>query len=108
MRVALGQIDTTVGDLRGNADKIIAWTRRAAERKVDVVVFPELAINGYPPRDLVEKVSFVERTQCELRRIAAETSALGISVIAGYVGEAEVSAGKRVTNSAAVIEGGEI
>ncbi len=70
MRVALGQIDTTVGDLRGNADKIIAWTRRAAERKADVVVFPELAINGYPPRDLVEKVSFVERTQCELRRIA--------------------------------------
>jgi len=108
MRVALGQIDTTVGDLRGNADKIIAWTRRAAERKADVVVFPELAINGYPPRDLVEKVSFVERTQCELRRIAAETSALGISVIAGYVGEAEASAGKRVTNSAAVIESGEI
>ena len=108
MRIALGQINTTVGDLRGNSDKIIAWVRRAAEKEADVVVFPELAINGYPPRDLVEKPSFVERTQCELKRVAAETSGVDIAIVLGYVGEAHGSAGKRVTNSAAVIERGDL
>ena len=106
MRIALGQINSTVGDLRRNADKIIAFSQRAADRGAEAVVFPELALNGYPPRDLVEKPSFVERTGVELERIASETATLSTSVIVGYVGEACASSGKRVTNSAAVIERG--
>jgi NAD+ synthase/NAD+ synthase (glutamine-hydrolysing) len=108
MRIALGQINSTVGDLSGNADKIVSYSRRAAELGANVVVFPELALNGYPPRDLVEKPSFVERTQIELDRLTAETAALDLAIVLGYVGRADASAGKPVTNSAAVIRNGRI
>ena len=109
MRIALGQINPTVGDLSGNAAKMIAFARRAAEGKAEVVVFPELALNGYPPRDLLEKESFIDRTQTELERLAAETASLDISVICGYVGRAAgAPAGKQITNSAAVLHRGKI
>ena len=108
MRIALAQINSTVGDLAGNADKIIAFAKKAAGLDAEVAVFPELALNGYPPRDLVEKPSFIERTGVELERLARETAALDISIVVGYVGKADVSAGKRVTNSAAVMERGRI
>jgi NAD+ synthase/NAD+ synthase (glutamine-hydrolysing) len=108
MRIALAQINSTVGDLYGNASKIISYSLRAAELGADVVVFPELALNGYPPRDLVEKPSFIERTQVELDRIVAETAKLNPAIVVGYVGRAPASAGKPVTNSAAVIKAGKI
>jgi NAD+ synthase (glutamine-hydrolysing) len=106
MRVALGQTNSTVGDLVANTDKLIEYSRRAAAEGADVVVFPELAINGYPPRDLVEKPTFLERTQEQLDRLAAATANLGVAVICGYVGRASEDSGKQATNSAAVLEGG--
>ena len=108
MRIALGQINTTVGDLGGNADLIVRTARAAAEGGARLVVFPELSLTGYPPRDLVEKPSFLERTQQHLARLAAETAHLDIALIFGYVGRAEVPAGKRATNSAAVVERGRV
>lgn len=108
MRIALGQINPTVGDLHGNTDKMIDFARRAADGKAEVVVFPELALNGYPPRDLVDKPSFIDRTQAELDRLAAATAALDLSVICGYVGRAQSSAGKQITNSAAILRGGQL
>lgn len=108
MRVALGQINTTVGDLAGNTDRMVRMARRAAEGGAEVVVFPELSLTGYPPRDLVEKPSFLDRTQREMDRLAQETSPLGLAVICGYVGRSEAHAGKRATNSAAVLERGQI
>jgi NAD+ synthase/NAD+ synthase (glutamine-hydrolysing) len=109
MRIALGQINPTVGDLRGNAGKMIEYSRRAADRGAQIVVFPELALNGYPPRDLVEKPSFIQRTQAELDRLAAETASLGLSVVCGYVAHANGSpAGKQITNSAAILRGGQV
>src|SRR6516165_3932135 len=108
MRIALAQINSTVGDLSGNADKIVSFSRRAADMGADVVVFPELALNGYPPRDLVEKPSFMERTEIELDRLTGETAALDTAIVVGYVGRADASAGKAVTNSAAVIKSGRI
>jgi NAD+ synthase (glutamine-hydrolysing) len=106
MRIALAQTNSTVGDLAGNASKIIDFSRRAAERGAQTVVFPELALNGYPPRDLVEKSSFLDETERQLERVAGETGALGIAVICGYVGRAHATSGKQVTNSAAVLQGG--
>src|SRR4051812_39589142 len=104
MRIALGQINPTVGDLRRNVDLMVAVSRDAADRKAEVVVFPELSLNGYPPRDLVDKESFLESTTVELERLAAETRDLPLSIITGYVGRAGVNAtGKRATNSAAVL-----
>ena len=70
MRIALAQINPTVGDLAGNADRIARAAREAAARGAEVVVFPELSITGYPPRDLVEKPSFLERSERELERLA--------------------------------------
>src|SRR5579884_4134516 len=56
MKIALGQINPTVGDFCGNAAKIISYTREAQQRGADLILFPELAICGYPPRDLVETI----------------------------------------------------
>jgi NAD+ synthase/NAD+ synthase (glutamine-hydrolysing) len=108
MRIALGQVNTTVGDLAGNAGRIIRMAREAAARGADLVVFPELAINGYPPRDFVEKPSFLDRTEEQLERLAAETAALDAAIVCGYVGRSHASTGKRALNNAAVIERGKI
>ncbi|MGD0200158.1 MAG: nitrilase-related carbon-nitrogen hydrolase, partial [Bryobacteraceae bacterium] len=86
MRIALAQINTTVGDLAGNTNLIVRAAREAASRGAELAVFPELAITGYPPRDLVEKASFLDRTEEQLGRLAEETSALDLALICGYVG----------------------
>src|SRR5713226_6326810 len=108
MKIALGQINTTVGDLSGNVNLMVAAARRASGLGADVAAFPELSISGYPPRDLVEKESFLERSECELQRLARETAGLPISLICGYVGKAPQDAGKRATNSAAIVQRGQI
>ncbi len=108
MRIALAQINPTVGDLSGNADRMAAAARDAAARRAELVVFPELSITGYPPRDLVEKPSFVEGSEKELVRLAHETADLDLSVICGYVSRTEFDTGKRVFNRAAVLERGEV
>jgi len=108
MRIALGQINTTVGDLAANVDRMIEMARRAAARGAELVVFPELAVTGYPPRDLVEKQTFIDRSEQQLERLARETAGLEAALICGYVGRAEVTAGKRATNSAALLCGGRI
>ena len=108
MKIALAQIDTTVGDLAGNVDRMIRRAAEAAAAGAQVVVFPELSITGYPPRDLVEKPTFVERSSQQLERLAAGTAALPLAVIAGYVGPSHSETGKRATNSAAVLRSGAI
>src|ERR1700704_2155912 len=98
VKIALGQVDTTVGDLAGNVGRMAAFARRASEAHADLIAFPELSITGYPPRDLVEKESFLERSECELQRLARETADLPIAVICGYVGRSRERAGQRATN----------
>ena len=87
---------------------MVRTARAAAEGGARLVVFPELSLTGYPPRDLVEKPSFLERTEQHLARLAAETADLDVALICGYVGRSEVPAGKRATNSAAVVERGRV
>ena len=106
MKIALGQINTTVGDFPGNTGKMLEFARRAKEGGADLVIFPELSLCGYPPRDLVEKPSFIERNQIELESLARE--APGISVICGFVSKAEGTEGKACSNSAALLAGGSI
>ena len=74
VRIALGQVDTTVGDLAGNVDLLTAWASRATEADADVVVFPELAITGYPPEDLVLRPAFVDDNLAALDALAAKTA----------------------------------
>lgn len=106
MKIALGQINPTVGDFTGNTAKIVDFSRRAMSAGAGLIVFPELAVCGYPPRDLVEKPAFVARNKEALEKIAAETS--GIAVICGFVSPAHFSTGKSVLNSAALLRDGQI
>ncbi|MDX2179647.1 MAG: NAD+ synthase [Bryobacteraceae bacterium] len=108
MRIALAQIDTTVGDFAGNAAKILDMARRAAELSADVAVFPELALTGYPPLDLIEKPSFLERAEQALATLTRDLAGVRTSVVAGTIAPAERSAGKRLVNSAVVVERGAI
>ncbi|HTM47385.1 MAG TPA: NAD+ synthase [Bryobacteraceae bacterium] len=108
MKIALGQINSTVGDLSGNVDLMVSAAQRASGGGASTVVFPELSLTGYPPRDLVEKESFLERCECELQRLARETAGTPVSIICGYVGRAPDDAGKRATNSAAIVRGGQV
>ncbi len=83
LRVALAQIDVTVGDLDGNTRRMIEWIERARAEGCDLVVFPELAVTGYPPEDLLLKPSFI-RDNLRYRDRVVEASR-GISVVGGFV-----------------------
>ena len=106
MKIALGQINPTVGDFSGNAAKIIQFAHRARSADAGLILFPELAVCGYPPRDLVERPSFVARGRATVERIAAETR--GIAVICGTVTPADADSGKKVMNSAALLRDGRV
>ncbi|MBI5085190.1 MAG: NAD+ synthase [Acidobacteria bacterium] len=108
MRIALCQIDNTVGDLAGNAALILRFARQAAERGADLAVFPELALTGYPPRDLVEKPSFIERSEETLSELVRCTGDLGLGLIVGFVAHAPAGAARPASNSASLIEGGRV
>ncbi len=108
MKIALAQTNTTVGDLCGNGQRILSFARQAAESGADVVVFPELTLTGYPPRDLLEKQSFLDRADEHLQQLAAEAANLDVSIICGAVTRSGISSGHPIYNSAAVLEGGRI
>jgi NAD+ synthase (glutamine-hydrolysing) len=108
MKIALAQTNSTVGDLCGNAKLMLAFARRAAEAGANVVVFPELSLTGYPPRDLLEKESFLDRTEQHLERLAADAAPLNVSIICGTVTRTGSPAGHPIYNSAAVLQGGRI
>jgi len=106
VKIALGQINPTVGDFAGNAGKIIDFASRAKSLGAGLILFPELSVCGYPPRDLVERASFVQHNREAAEHIAAETH--GIAVICGLVTPAQVETGKSVMNSAALLMDGRI
>ncbi|HVA60176.1 MAG TPA: NAD+ synthase [Mycobacteriales bacterium] len=86
LRVALAQIDLTVGDLTGNTDLVVRWTRHAAGRGAHLVLFPEMALTGYPPEDLVLRRSFVEASRAGLERLAGRLVDEGVGDVAVVVG----------------------
>jgi NAD+ synthase (glutamine-hydrolysing) len=106
VKIALGQINPTVGDFSGNAAKIVEFSRRAQADGAGLILFPELSVCGYPPRDLVERPWFVARNRETVEKIASETC--GIAVICGLVTPAHSETGKSVMNSAAMLRDGEI
>jgi NAD+ synthase (glutamine-hydrolysing) len=104
VKIALGQINPTVGDFAGNSAKIIAYAQRARAEGAGLILFPELSVCGYPPRDLVERASFVTHNREATEHIAADTR--GIAVICGLVTPAQADTGKSVMNSAALLMDG--
>jgi NAD+ synthase (glutamine-hydrolysing) len=101
LKVALAQINPTVGDVQGNARKIAERTAQAREQGAALVVFPELALSGYPPEDLLLKTSFLDAAAGALEELAAQTR--GIVVLVGFPEGAE-----DVYNAAAVLADGEV
>ena len=91
MRVALAQLNFTVGDLQANTDRILRCAQQASEQGADITVFPELSICGYPPLDLVTAAGFREANETQLQRLAKESASLHTGLVVGYCGEADES-----------------
>ena len=111
MRIALAQINPTVGDFAGNLQKISEFVARGAAADAELVMFPELATCGYPPADLLEKTSFVQRAEETLQAVAALTRG-GPAVLCGSPMGREphpgAQPGKHLRNVAAVLQDGKI
>ncbi len=109
MKIALTQINPTVGDFTGNAAKILEFAGRAAERGAELVVFPELAVCGYPPADLLEKAAFLDRAEEVVGQLAAWTAEPGRpGILCGTVMPAGLAEGKHVRNVAVLLEAGRV
>ena len=101
IRIAMAQINPTVGDLSGNTKKILKFINKAKDADADIVVFPELAVTGYPPEDLLLKPQFVEDNIRHLKSIACKTRS--ITAVIGFVDSKE-----DIYNAAAVIHKGQV
>ena len=104
VRIALGQLNTTVGDLDGNVARMVEWTARAADQGADLICFPELAITGYPPEDLVLRSRFVDDNLAALDALAASTAGSSCAVMVGFVDRS----GTGLHNAAALIRDGHV
>ncbi|MEK7291398.1 MAG: NAD(+) synthase, partial [Planctomycetota bacterium] len=102
MKIALAQINQTVGDFQNNIEKICSYIDRARSQNADLVVFPELAITGYPPKDFLDIPAFVDENLKALEKITCSVS--GISAIIGFVDKNKRPHGKLVHNAAAFIQ----
>ncbi len=108
MKIALAQINPTVGDFAGNTRKILEYAARAEELGAALAVFPELAVCGYPPADFLEKKDFVARAEAAIDEIAAWTGGTGRpAILCGSVMRAASPVGKQVRNVAVLLSGGE-
>ena len=109
MKIALAQIDPTVGDFAANTRKIVAFAERAQALDADLVIFPELAVCGYWPADLLDKHSFVERAGKALDEVCAWTREQGRPAVlcGGVLPVDDALAGKRVRNVAVLMQRGE-
>jgi NAD+ synthase (glutamine-hydrolysing) len=113
LRLALAQLDVTVGDLDGNAAAVVEWTRHAAQRSAHLVLFPEMALTGYPPEDLVLRRSFVAASRATLTGLAERLAAEGlgdVAVVVGYL-DASPRLGRppgEPQNAAALLHGGKV
>jgi NAD+ synthase (glutamine-hydrolysing) len=105
LRVGLAQIDTTVGDLEGNAARVLEYVGRARDLGADVVAFPELTVTGYPPEDLLLRPSFVADNREALAAIAK--GCRGITAVVGFV-DSEPGEERALYNAAAVIHDGRL
>src|SRR5690606_11349885 len=102
LRVALAQINTTVGDFEGNRAKILAYAREGAAAGADLVAFPELAVTGYPPEDQLLRPAFIQEAEQHLQTLAAEADGLP-PLIVGCLDFTD-----HLYNSAAVVHGGRV
>ncbi|HEX8384764.1 MAG TPA: NAD+ synthase [Rubricoccaceae bacterium] len=107
MRIALCQINPTVGDLAGNARVVLDAARRAAEQGADLAVFSELALTGYPPQDLLDRPAFLDDADAALLHVARNAPA-GLGIVIGGTLQNPHATGKSLFNAAYLLDGGEV
>ncbi len=107
MKIAIGQINTKIGDFKGNIDKILRYAEAAADDLVDLLVTPEMSICGYPPMDLLDYDRFVRENQKAVRRLQKELPPQ-IAVAVGYVDRTRGTSGKPLQNVVSVLRDGKI
>lgn len=107
MRISIAQIDSVIGDFAGNARKIADYARRAAAAGADLVAFPELAVCGYPPMDLLDQKSFAEECEAALRGLQKSLPP-DVAVGLGYVAPCPRQGGKGLVNAYGFLVGGEV
>ncbi len=107
MNIAIGQINSVIGDFAGNVEKIISYSKKAVSSGAEIIVFPELAVCGYPPMDLLDHPAFLQENLQALRRLQHELPA-DIAVLVGYVEKNPGLSGKALQNCAAAIYNGNI
>jgi NAD+ synthase (glutamine-hydrolysing) len=109
VKIALAQINPTVGDFAGNTKKILEYAARAGDLGADLVVFPELAVCGYPPADLLEKAVFISRAEQVVTELAGWTAGSGRpAILCGTVMAAVTKVGKQVRNVAVLLADGKV
>ncbi|HEY8981581.1 MAG TPA: NAD+ synthase, partial [Streptomyces sp.] len=117
LRLALNQIDSRVGDLAGNAEAVLRWTRHSAEQGAHLVAFPEMVLTGYPVEDLALRTSFVEASRAALHTLAARLAEEGfgdLPVVVGYLDRSDAARPKvgqpagAPRNAGAVLYGGRV
>ncbi len=106
MKIAIAQINTQIGHFSANVEKILQGIENAKKKKADLIVFPELTLTGYPPKDLLDKPSFIEKNLSALQQVVKKTR--GIACILGFVEPNEEEVGKALYNAAAFIKEGKI
>ncbi|AHC13478.1 NAD+ synthase [Salinispira pacifica] len=107
MKIAVGQINSVIGDFSGNVKRILSYSREAADAGAEIIVFPELSVCGYPPMDLLDHPAFLQDNLKALRRLQHELPP-ETAVVVGYVEKNPGLKGKALQNTAAVIYGGRI
>jgi NAD+ synthase (glutamine-hydrolysing) len=109
VKIALAQINPTVGDFAGNTKKILEYAARAGEMGAGLVVFPELAVCGYPPADFLEKAAFIARAEQAVIELAGWTAGAGRpAILCGTVMDSVANVGKQVRNVAVLLAGGKV
>ena len=106
MKIALAQLNPTIGDFEGNSGKIIRACQASEKAGADLVVFSELVLTGYPPRDLLYKPDLISEGQKTLESLVARIQ--GPAVLLGHVGERKSGSGKNLTNSAVLFQNGKV
>lgn len=107
LRIGIGQINPTVGDFAGNREKIIAYIKQANAKALDLLVFPELSVCGYPVWDLANKKTFIEAGKVSLKQIQEATKGVCAYVVVGFIDSGSPTSGK-ARNALAVISNGKI